>query len=245
MSSKVKFGEQSHIGRFDPTTGPFSDLSRKKGTVQLNMGDMMKIMDKKSSSSAVTQKSDTSLLLTGSNTSSSTQKHGVFTSSNRFEFHKSDVEEGKLHGTKVKEGVENSGNYNQEIHPKTGGSRDETGRNTGRGACCTYPLHKPIINPLITLFPPFLRSAMQLSFDETKRMHLTVGLNMTSFDSVVKESIDHTSSCTAHPLDLPTELLDRMFDHQSEGVQWMYDLRAKYGGGILGMYAPTRILTHL
>ena len=51
----------------------------------------------------------------------------------------------------------------------------------------------------------------------------------------------HTSSSTGtvvskdKGLDLPEELCKRMFDHQREGVQWMYELRLlPYRGGILG-----------
>ena len=36
------------------------------------------------------------------------------------------------------------------------------------------------------------------------------------------------------PLNLPTELTSRMFDHQREGVQWLYGLHLANKGGILG-----------
>lgn len=35
-------------------------------------------------------------------------------------------------------------------------------------------------------------------------------------------------------LNLPQELTDRMFEHQAEGVQWMYGLFLSRSGGILG-----------
>jgi SNF2 family DNA or RNA helicase len=35
-------------------------------------------------------------------------------------------------------------------------------------------------------------------------------------------------------IDMPEALTNRMFDHQKEGVQWMYGLRGSHSGGILG-----------
>lgn len=35
-------------------------------------------------------------------------------------------------------------------------------------------------------------------------------------------------------LDLPPEVLNRMFDHQKEGVAWMFNLHKNNLGGILG-----------
>ena len=77
---------------------------------------------------------------------------------------------------------------------------------------------------------------IQLSIDEVRQAHASKGLDMSSYDipDTEKQEESHPVAPVTHPLDIPEELNARMYDHQKEGVQWMYDLRASYKGGILG-----------
>ena len=74
---------------------------------------------------------------------------------------------------------------------------------------------------------------VQLSIEEVRQAHASKGLNMSSYEIPTVDAATLATPMT-HPLDLPNELSTRMYDHQKEGVQWMYDLRTKYKGGILG-----------
>ena len=74
---------------------------------------------------------------------------------------------------------------------------------------------------------------VQLSIQEVRQAHASRGLDLSSYDIPASNEEAERVPVT-HPLDLPNALTARMFEHQKEGVQWMYDLRARHRGGILG-----------
>jgi SNF2 family DNA or RNA helicase len=76
--------------------------------------------------------------------------------------------------------------------------------------------------------PPMVHSKTGMQTFNAKRYELPepVAPHSSSFT---------TERSSERGLDLPAELTERMYDHQREGVQWMYELRhLPYKGGILG-----------
>ena len=79
----------------------------------------------------------------------------------------------------------------------------------------------------------------KLSLSDVKKMNKTKALPLIDYAKQLNEQLFNTTPNelpSIDPLNLPPAILERLFDHQRDGVAWMYGLYLAKQGGILGNF---------
>lgn len=100
-------------------------------------------------------------------------------------------------------------------------------------------LHPTRREGLITVIPVEEHVNVK-SIGQTRRLKQPINVSAPSTSSIQEQLSNHLASLRPNlsidlkSMDMPEELINRMFEHQREGVAWLHHLHENHGGGILG-----------